>query len=141
MPSKSLITVTYRSCRYQTSVSLERVLEVKEGMAKTARVALALELARAFGAIFRTGVIPEPLTTENVWFMIEENKIILGNLLLPVRVIEQRLHLENPDKSESAVLFRRACTALGIVLIEILLGTGIMPCSNLDNAASYHGRL
>jgi hypothetical protein len=26
------------------------------------------------------------------------------------------------------------------VLIEILLGTGIMPCSNLDNAASYHGR-
>ncbi|KAL3442480.1 hypothetical protein BJX65DRAFT_225384 [Aspergillus insuetus] len=142
MPSNSLITVTYRSCGDQTGVSLQRVLKVKEGIARTARVALALELARAFVAVFRTGFIPEALTSENVWFMVEENKIVLGNLLLPVRVIEQRQHLESADKSESAGIFRRACTALGIVLIDILLGTEIIPCSDLDNdnAASYQGR-
>jgi hypothetical protein len=139
--SESVVTVTFRSPRNLLTVSLKDLLNVQGGLRRLAKMALAVELSRAFFMFQGTGIISENITSGNVLLATKQRKIRLRHLiLLAIVTIKQRtedhsLQEENPSKSVTS--FGRASTTLGILLVEVLLARDIVPGDDLNDVSSY----
>lgn len=146
-PFESSVTVTFCNFGDMHRVSLKEILKVNSAVSLSATLSLAVELTRAVFYFQQAGLLHGILNSGNVYFSKNSKKILLGNLLLPVRAADPHRTGGHHDESNGPQTidkdFGRVCLMLGIILVEILLGqevshwnqgADIIPPGTLQNA-------
>ncbi|KAF4996558.1 hypothetical protein FGRMN_4442 [Fusarium graminum] len=135
------ISADFCSCEDLHRVSLRDLLKIDPGITRSARLSLVVGLARAFLLFCGTGLMNGNLKSESVWFTKDSNKILLGNLLLPLGKLDSKRTEEHrpaspDDLNDPVKSFGRVLVMLGIILVEVLLSHEISPPIEEDGAIS-----